>query len=366
MRFRFTIALAAILALSQFGSAAAPGGDTPEGWELSWADEFDGPDGSGVDRSKWVPEVGGNGWGNNELEYYRDDVANAYHQGGALVIKAIKERYTGTDGVTRDYTSARLITRGKFEQRYGRYEARIKVPYGQGIWPAFWMLGVDIGRVGGPTCGEIDILENIGREPTIVHGTVHGPGYSGANGIGKSYSLPDNARFADDYHVFAVEWEPKVIRWYVDGALYHTLTPANLPAGTKWVFDHPFFIIMNLAVGGNWPGSPDATTVFPQMLQVDYVRVYRRRPPVVASCEPAGASRNATVDVRISGENFQEGAKVSFGAKVKVLDVTVVSPSELDVRVKVKKKAARGSRDVTVTNLDGTVGTGAAVFEVTS
>jgi beta-glucanase (GH16 family) len=356
------VMMATLLALSQLAAAAAPLGEPPAGWELTWADEFDGPDGSGVDREKWVPEVGGHGWGNNELEYYRDDVRNAYLENGALVIKAIKERYTGTDGVTRDYTSARLITRGKLEQRYGRFEARIKVPYGQGIWPAFWMLGDDIERVGWPTCGEIDILENIGREPTTVHGTVHGPGYSGANGIGKSYSLPDGAPFADDFHLYAVEWEPKAIRWYVDGALYHTLTPASLPRGATWVFDHPFFMLLNLAVGGNWPGSPDATTVFPQTLQVDYVRVYRRRSPVIATLEPASGARKQTVDVRLSGENFADGATVSFGAKVKVLSVTVVSPTELDVRVKIKKKAARGPREVTVTNPDG--GEASAVFEV--
>jgi beta-glucanase (GH16 family) len=361
MKIGFTVVIA-LLAVSTLG--VPPSAAAPADWDLTWSDEFDSPNGSGVDRSKWVPEVGGNGWGNNELEYYRDDVANAFVQDGSLVIKAIKERYTGTDGVTRDYTSARLITRGKLDQRYGRFEARIKVPYGQGIWPAFWMLGSDISTAGWPTCGEIDILENIGREPTIVHGTIHGPGYSGANGIGAPYSLPGNARFADDYHVFAIEWEPKAIRWYVDDALFQTLTPASLHQGAKWVFDHPHFLLLNLAVGGNWPGNPDGTTVFPQTMQVDYVRVYKRRPPVIASCEPAAGVRGKTVDVRLAGEGFAEGANVSFGAKIKVLNVTVVSPSELDVRVKIKKKAARGMRDVTVTNPDGGEGTGASVFQV--
>jgi beta-glucanase (GH16 family) len=356
------VVLIALLAASSL--AVPPSAAAPAGWDLAWADEFDGPNGTGVDRTKWVPEVGGNGWGNNELEYYRDDVANAVQQNGSLVITAIKERYTGTDGVTRDYTSARLITRGKFEPRYGRFEARIKIPYGQGIWPAFWMLGSDIGSAGWPACGEIDILENIGREPTIVHGTVHGPGYSGANGIGAAYSLPGGVRFADDYHVYAVEWEPKAIRWYVDDALYFTLTPANLPQGAKWVFDHPHFLLLNLAVGGNWPGNPDGTTVFPQTMLVDYVRVYKRRPPVIASCEPAAGSRKQTVDVRIAGEGFADGASVSFGPKIQVLDVTVVSPTELDVRVKIKKKAARGPRDVTITNPDGGEATGAGVFQV--
>ena len=143
------------------------------------------------------------------------------------------------------------------------------------IWPAFWMLGNNIQTAGWPTCGEIDIMENIGREPAIVHGTIHGPGYSGADGIGSQYGLTTGA-FSDAFHVFAVEWEPNQIRWYVDGNLYQTRTPADLPAGTQWVFDHPFFIILNEAVGGYWPGDPDATTVFPQKMTVDYVRVYQR------------------------------------------------------------------------------------------
>jgi beta-glucanase (GH16 family) len=138
------------------------------------------------------------------------------------------------------------------------------------------MLGADVGRVGWPECGEIDIMENIGREPSVVHGTVHGPGYSGAEGPTASFSLPGGGRFADDFHVFAVEWEPNVLRFYVDGSLYATRTPADLPAGRKWVFDHPFFVILNVAVGGRWPGAPDATTTFPQRMRVDYVRVYRR------------------------------------------------------------------------------------------
>ena len=158
-------------------------------------------------------------------------------------------------------------------------EARLRIPFGQGVWPAFWMLGENIKQVGWPVCGEIDIMENIGREPSTIHGTIHGPGYSGGSGIGAPYSLPRNRRFADGFHVFAVEWEPAAIRFYADGALYKTTTPADLPAGARWVYDHPFFLILNLAVGGDWPGNPDASTTFPQTLQVDYVRVYRRSAP---------------------------------------------------------------------------------------
>jgi beta-glucanase (GH16 family) len=258
---------------------AAPRAQTT--WTLVWSDEFNGPAGSTVDSTKWVFETGNgsNGWGNHELEYYTSSTRNAAMDGaGDLVITAIKEtlapKYRCWNGLCQ-YTSARLKTQGKFEQAYGRFEARIRIPYGQGMWPAFWMLGNNIQKAGWPTCGEIDIMENIGREPSIVHGTIHGPGYSGANGIGAPYTLA-SGNFSDDFHVFAVEWEPNVIRWYVDGNLYQTRTPSDLPAGTQWVFDHPFFIILNEAVGGYWPGDPDATTVFPQKMTIDYVRVYTR------------------------------------------------------------------------------------------
>jgi beta-glucanase (GH16 family) len=144
------------------------------------------------------------------------------------------------------------------------------------MWPAFWMLGVDIGSASWPACGEIDIMENIGREPDTIHGTLHGPGYSGGNGIGAPSKVAAGQRFADGYHVFAIEWEKDVVRWYVDGNLYQTRTPKDLPSGAKWVYDHPFFLLLNLAVGGQWPGNPDGTTTFPQTLKVDYVRVYDR------------------------------------------------------------------------------------------
>jgi beta-glucanase (GH16 family) len=244
--------------------------------KLVWSDEFNGPNGSPVDSSKWVSETGGGGWGNDELEYYTNRLENASQQDGSLVIKVSQEKYTGADGVTRNYTSARLKTLGKFSQAYGRFEARIKIPRGQGIWPAFWMLGDDVDKTGWPGCGEIDIMENIGKEPALVHGTIHGPGYSGANSIGAPYALPGDRRFADDFHVFAVEWEPDAIRFYVDDHLYETRTPADLPKGAKWVYDHPFFVLLNVAVGGGWPGNPDATTVFPQTMLIDYVRVYAR------------------------------------------------------------------------------------------
>jgi beta-glucanase (GH16 family) len=263
----WVVTVAAQTAGSQAGGSA---------WKLVWSDEFNGPNGSPVDLSKWVSETGGGGWGNDELEYYTNRIQNAWQQDGNLVIKVLQEKYTGADGVSRDYSSARLKTLGKFSQAYGRFEARIKIPRGQGIWPAFWMLGNDIEKPGWPDCGEIDIMENIGKEPALVHGTIHGPNYSGAGGIGSPYALIADQRFADDFHVFAVEWEPNVIRFYVDEHLYATRTPSDLPKGTKWVYDHPFFLLLNVAVGGGWPGNPDATSVFPQTMLVDYVRVYER------------------------------------------------------------------------------------------
>jgi beta-glucanase (GH16 family) len=272
-RLKFAILLVtSTLAAAQ--NASRP--QSPTGWTLTWSDEFNAPDGTPADNTKWGLETGGNGWGNQELEYYTNRSENSFQQGGNLVIKVLQEKHIGTDQVTRDYTSARLKTAGKFSQRYGRFEARIKIPRGQGIWPAFWMLGDDIGQVGWPKCGEIDIMENIGKEPSLVHGTIHGPGYSGDKGPGSPFALPDNAHFADDFHIYAVEWEPKAIRFYVDDHLYATRTPAELPQGTKWVYDHPFFLLLNVAVGGSWPGNPDATTQFPQTMLVDYVKVYKR------------------------------------------------------------------------------------------
>jgi beta-glucanase (GH16 family) len=246
------------------------------GWTLVWSDEFNGPDGSRPDPTKWRFDLGGNGWGNHELEYYTSRPENSFVSGGNLVIQAQKEAFTGPDHVTRDYTSARMRTQGLFAQAYGRFEARIKIPCGQGLWPAFWLLGNDKGKISWPAGGEIDIMENIGREPFSIHGSMHGPGYSGDDGLTSEYKLTGGAQFFDDFHVFAIEWEPKAVHFFVDQEIYATFTPSRLPAGTHWVFDHPFFIILNVAVGGDWPGSPDSTTVFPQVMLVDYVRVYKR------------------------------------------------------------------------------------------
>ncbi|MBP8793530.1 MAG: glycoside hydrolase family 16 protein [Lutibacter sp.] len=231
------------------------------------ADEFN--TNGKINSAIWDYEIGTgvNGWGNNELQYYTDRTENISVQNGILIITARKEAYNGAS-----YTSGRIVTKG--EQAYGRFEARIRVPYGQGIWPAFWLLGANCGpAVVWPQCGEIDIMEYRGQEPTTVHGTVHGNGYSGDNAITKSYSL-ENDRFDTNFHVFGIEWAPGYINYYVDDVLYNQITPADVPG--EWVFDHPFKIIINLAVGGSFVGSPNSETVFPQTMLVDYVRIYEK------------------------------------------------------------------------------------------
>jgi beta-glucanase (GH16 family) len=234
-----------------------------DGWELVWQDEFDDPY---LDTENWVRETGAGGWGNEELQFYTQSPENVRVENGKLVIEAHQESFRGSD-----YTSARIKTQTLHSWTYGRIEARTKLPTGQGIWPAFWMLGEDFPSVGWPDCGEIDIMENIG-EPQTVYGTVHGPGYSGGNGIGSSATTSGDP-LNETFHNYAIEWEPDEIRWFLDGMEYHVVTNADVPG--EWVFDHPFFIILNLAVGGEWPGYPDQTTQFPQQLVVDYVRVYR-------------------------------------------------------------------------------------------
>ncbi|MEU9144613.1 family 16 glycosylhydrolase [Streptomyces sp. NPDC048349] len=241
---------------------------------VTFSDEFDGPAGAAVDGAKWQIETGDN-VNNHERQFYTAGNRNAALDGqGHLVITARRENpanYQCWYGRC-EYTSARLNTAGRFTTTYGRVEARMKVPRGQGMWPAFWMLGNDIGQIGWPASGEIDVMENVGFEPSTVHGTLHGPGYSGSGGIGAGYGLPGGQAFADAFHTFAVDWSPQAITWSVDGTVYQRRTPADL-GGRQWVFDKPFFLILNLAVGGYWPGDPDGSTAFPAQLLVDHVRV---------------------------------------------------------------------------------------------
>ena len=332
---------------------ASPSPSASPSWVLTWSDEFDGAAGLGPDTTKWGFDTGGNGWGNNELEYYTNRPQNAFTDGsGNLVIKAIKETFTGSDGVTRDYTSARLLTAGKFTKQFGRFEARIKLPVGQGIWPAFWMLGDDIGSAGWPTCGEIDIMENRGREPSINYGTLHGPGYSGGNPISSSYTLPGGERFTDSFHIFAIEWEPSAIRFYVDDNLYQTRTPADLPAGRIWVFDHPFFILLNLAVGGNFGGNPDSSTTWPQTMLVDYVRVYRDANVVLPTITMVSIDKKNLI---VAGTGFDSRPRILLNGEQQKTLVDESAPGTL-VGKKVAKKIGHGeSVTLRVRNSDGTL-----------
>lgn len=234
------------------------------GWTLVWQDEFEGAE---INTAYWTHEIGGHGWGNAELQYYTDFAANSFIEDGHLIIQALEEEYDG-----RAYTSARLITMDKVEVTYGRVEARLQLPHGRGIWPAFWMMGADFPDIGWPLSGEIDIVEHIGQEPETVYAHIHGPGYSRNESVGAAFDLGRPA--SERFYEFAIEWEEEEIRWYVDDLLVFTVVPDDLPG--DWVFDHPFFLVLNLAVGGHWPGPPDETTQFPQRLVVDYVRVYTR------------------------------------------------------------------------------------------
>jgi len=245
-----------------------------EGWELVWSDEFEGDT---IDRSNWTYDIGGWGWGNGEAQYYTDRPENARVENGLLVIEARQEKYEDSY-----YTSARLITQGLQSFQYGRIEARIKVPVGAGLWPAFWMLGSDFERnpddpfdSNWPHVGEVDIMEYVGREPDLIMGTVHGPGYSGAGGLGRwnrqEYDI------ADEFHTYAIEWDESGISWFYDGEHYFTLTPEDV-GNREWVFDHEFFLLLNLAVGGQFAGTISLDTKFPTNLYVDYVRVYQQVP----------------------------------------------------------------------------------------
>jgi len=248
------------------------GGDEPQrDYQLVWSDDFDGITGDAPNPENWNYDIGTgtNGWGNAELQYYTDRPENVQLDGkGNLVITALQESFEGSN-----YTSARIKTKDLFEQQYGRFEARIKTPFSQGLWPAFWMLGADIDEVGWPQTGEIDIMELRGQEPRKISGSIHGPGYSAGEAITDEFELIDE-RFDTEFHVFAVEWGPGFIDFYVDDTRYQRLTPEDLPEDSEWVFEKEFFLILNVAVGGTYVGSPNDNSRFPQTMIIDYVRVY--------------------------------------------------------------------------------------------
>jgi len=251
----FTVTLAAC------GSSSSP---PPAPWKLVWSDEFDE---AALDTTKWTIDTG-NGFGTGQQDYDTDRPENVSVTGGQLVLTARQEPYMGAA-----YTSGRLETSGKFSQTYGRFEASIQIPKGQGMWPAFWMLGANYSTVGWPQCGEIDIMECRGVDPTTVYGSLHGPG--GTNLV-TGYQLPSKAALSDGFHQYAVEWEPGVVRYYVDNALYETRPQELFTNNQPWVFDAPFFVILDLAVGGQFGGPASASTAFPQSMLVEYVHVYAR------------------------------------------------------------------------------------------
>jgi beta-glucanase (GH16 family) len=238
---------------------------TYSGLSLVWNDEFDG---TTLNSAVWTHEIGASGWGNSELQYYRPE--NTYLYSGNLIIEAKQENYGGAA-----YTSSRLVTKGKKEFKFGRIDIRAALPTGQGLWPALWMLGANIDQSAWPACGEIDIMELVGNAPGRVYGTAHyGANVSEHQQSGNNYGLSGNARFSEAFHVFSIVWESNRVRWYMDDILYHEITPTTLGAA-PYPFNNPFFFIFNVAVGGNWPGSPDGTTSFPQRMIVDYVRVFQ-------------------------------------------------------------------------------------------
>ena len=321
MPFRPSVCVVIVLALGALAWGTVPARGA---WQLVWSDEFSQPNGSSPDSTKWGYDIGNGsgGWGNNQQEYDTSRTNNARIQNGQLVIEADQESYG-----SQDYTSARMLTKGKWSWAYGRIEASIKLPRGQGIWPAFWMLGTNITPVGWPTCGEMDILENIGKtsDQGTAHGTIHGPqnggDYNGGAGVGGTYTLPGGAALADNFHLFAIEWTTNQIKWFVDNHQYFTATPSSLPGGATWVFTQPQFLILNVAVGGKWPGDPDATTVFPQQMLVDYVRVYKYvaaapDPPTALMASPGNGtvflSWNASTNV-VTGYNVKRSTVSGSG-----------------------------------------------------
>ena len=252
----------------------------PSGWEMVWAEEFNEPAGTTPNPEFWTYEIGDvtpdgkNGWGNDERQYYTDDPANAATDGNGNMVLTVREDDSGRDCYYGEceYTSARLISWRKAEFAYGRIESRIKVPPGEGIWPAFWSLGTDIDVVSWPQTGEIDFMEFVGRLPNEIFGTIHGPGYAGGASFGNIYTFDEPVY--NDYHTFAVEWEPDLIKWYVDGILYHTATPDDV-APNEWVFNDEVFLLLNVAIGGNFGGAIDPNIELPASMAVDYIRVYQ-------------------------------------------------------------------------------------------
>lgn len=271
MNFKYLISALLLSIIFLYSCGTETNDSSSTDWELTWSDEFEGEAGELPDSENWTFDIGTgeNGWGNSELQYYTNQPENVSLNGnGNLVITARAESLSGSS-----FTSARIKTEGLFNQAYGRFEARLKTPFGRGIWPAFWMLGADFSEVGWPQTGEIDIMEYRGQEPSRVHGSLHGPGYSAGNAVTSSFSL-NNSRFDTEYHLFAVEWFEDKIYYYIDDIRYQSIERSDIEG--EWVFNKPFFLILNVAVGGTFVGPPSDQTPFPQEMIIDYVKVYSK------------------------------------------------------------------------------------------
>jgi beta-glucanase (GH16 family) len=254
--------------------AVGPAGAHPR--QLIWADDFNGPPGGSPDPAKWRFDLGGGGWGNGELQDYTSRASNASLDGhGDLKVTARAESYTGEDGVSGRYTSARLQTLDTFQFMYGRLEARIRVPRGKGLVPAFWALGSEAygGPGAWPASGEIDAMEIRGAAPRVLYGTLHGPWPWAPGGIGGTFRSPKS--LARGFHVYGVDWSPSRIAFMLDHKTYEVLRPSDLHAGSPWPFEHPFFLLLDLAIGGGFAGPPAPSTSFPATMSVDWVRVWQ-------------------------------------------------------------------------------------------
>ncbi len=247
-----------------------------EGWTLVWNDEFDGP---ALNLEKWSYEIGGHGWGNNELQYYSDDDSTAFIQDGKLVIRAdLVPQGTGSSDNLRYFSSARLRTSGKGDWRYGRIEVKAKLALGQGIWPAIWMLPTDWMYGGWPESGEIDIMEHVGYDPGRVHGSIHTGSYNHKINTQRGGSkLVD--KISSKFYVYAIEWYEDRIDFLIDDSKYFSFQNDGKNDFNTWPFNQRFHLLINIAVGGDWPGSPDETTQFPTEMEVEYVRVYEKIQP---------------------------------------------------------------------------------------
>lgn len=342
---------------------AAPAA-VPHGLTLTWADDFNGAAGTAPDGSKWNYDTGGGGWGNNEREYYTNSTSNAALDGnGNLVITARNNdaaQYSCWYG-TCQYTSARMLTANKFTQQYGHFEVRAKMPAGQGMWPAFWALGD--GGASWPNNGEIDIMETVGSDMGSNHGSLHGPGYSGGNPLTGHYTLPNGAQLSDAFHTYAIDWGPNGVVWSLDGMAVENHVRADAGSNT-WVFDHPFFMILNLAIGGSWPGDPNSSTPFPAQLAVDYVHVYSGTPNA-----PAGRFTG------LAGRCVDDtGASTANGSAIDLYDCngssaqTWTQPGDGTLRVlgKCLDAVGGGTADGTQVDLYDCNGTGAQQWSVTS